>query len=578
MSLGKGFFLGRIEAELLLPFPALSADETETLDLLRESLHRFGADHIDSRAIDAEARLPRVVLAGLAELGVFGVVVPEAYGGSGGSEALYVRVFETLAELDGSVVVTVGAHESIGLKGILLYGTEAQKQRFLPPLARGEQFAAFALTEPGAGSDARSIQTRAVFDAGRDAWIVSGTKLWITNGGFADVFTVFAQTALPDAGGATRDRITAFIVPRTLAGVSHGPEEHKLGIRGSSTTEVHFADVVVPADHVLGAPGEGFRIAMAVLNAGRLGLAAGCVGGLRLLLAQATAHAQERQQFGRPLAGFELIQQKLADMALDQYAIEAMVQLTAGLADRGLDDLALESAICKVKGSDALWRAADDALQIAGGMGYMQGNPWERHLRDARINRIFEGSNEILRLFTALAGIEEPAAHLKAVSRALHDPLKQFGVLTGYAVERARRTIARPELPGLHPDVAAIAEPLSHWVAELAGTVEWTLRHHGADIVERQITLARLADAAGDLYLMAAVLARADAGCRAGEGGGAPAGTGPAHLRRARPLVDRAWRNVRRQLAAVRADPDGDVRDVAAEVLAGGGVAFPPGE
>jgi acyl-CoA dehydrogenase family protein 9 len=380
---------------------------------------------------------------------------------------------------------------------------------------------------------------------------------------------VFAQTRVPREGGEV-DRITAFVVPRSLTGVSHGPEEHKLGIRGSSTTEVHFQDVAVPADHVLGEVGDGFKIAMGILNAGRLGLAAGCVGGIKKALAVATRHALDREQFGRPLAEFELLQRKLADMALDAYAAEAMVYLTTGQVDRGLGDVSIESAVCKVYGSEACWHAVNEALQIAGGMGYMQEYPYERHLRDARINMIFEGTNEILRLYAALAGLEEPSRNLKAVADALRDPIRSFGVLSDYARGRARRAMGRPDLPELHPEVAAFAGPLPEYVAEFAGAVEWALRRHGKAIVERQLALERIAESVIDLYRMAAVISRADAARREADGL-----IGDAHVTRARLIVDRAWRRVRRNLAALRANLDNDLRVVAAEVTGSGGAALP---
>jgi len=497
MSVCRPFFLGHLEAESILPFPEMSADESETFTILRDSLGRFAGDHIDSRAIDEQGEIPREVIDGLAELGVMGLVVPEAYGGGGVSSTFYAKVFETLAGIDGSVVTMMGAHQSIGLKGLLLFGTEEQKERFLPPLARGERIAAFALTEPTSGSDAASIRTRARWDGGRNAWILDGTKIWITNGGVADVFTVFAQTEIED-GGERKDRITAFVVPRELEGVSTGPEERKLGIRGSSTTEVHFEGVVAGPEHVLGEVGHGFKVAMEVLNSGRLGLAAGCVGGIKMLLAASTRAALEREQFGRPIADFELIQKKLARMALEAYATEAMVYLTCGLVDRGDVDYSLESAICKVYCSEAVWRVADEALQVAGGSGYMTDYPYERYLRDARINPIFEGTNEVLRLYTALAGLEEPGESLKALSRALRDPIKELGLLTDYARERALRALGRPDLPGLHPEIAPLADPLAEWVAEFAGTVEWALRRHGREIIERQLILERIANAASD--------------------------------------------------------------------------------
>ena len=569
MSVCRPFFTGHLDLEALFPFPSMSPGESETLEILRDSLERFGKERVDSRRIDAEARLPREVLDGLAELGVFGIIVPAEYDGAGASMTFYAKAFETLARIDGSIVVTVGAHESIGLKGILQFGTEEQKRRFLPPLARGEQLAAFALTEPTSGSDAASIRTRATWSEERGAWILDGTKIWITNGGIAEVFTVFAQTAV-EREGKTVDRITAFIVPRSLEGVSSGPEEHKLGIRGSSTTEVHFEGVAVPPDLVLGEVGGGFKVAMEVLNSGRLGLAAGCVGGMKQLLAEATSYALERRQFGRPIAEFELIQKKLAGMALEIYGAESIVYLTTGLVDRGAADYSLESAICKVTASEGVWRVVNEALQIAGGMGYMQEYPYERYLRDARINLIFEGTNEILRLYTALSGLEAPGEQLKAVARALRDPIKQLGLLTGYARGRARRAIHRPDLPDLDPAVAEIARPLPVWVAEFAGAVEWALRRHGGEIVERQIALERLAEAAGDLFLMAAVVSRAEEGRRAEPGPG-----GEAHVTRARLIVNEAWRRVRRQLGRLREYPDNDLRVVAAEVLASSGAYLP---
>jgi alkylation response protein AidB-like acyl-CoA dehydrogenase len=569
VSVCRPFFTGHLDLEALFPFPSMSAEESETLEILRDSLERFGKERVDSRRIDAEARLPREVLDGLAELGVFGIIVPAEYDGAGASMTFYAKAFETLAGIDGSLVVTVGAHESIGLKGILQFGTEEQKRRFLPPLARGEQLAAFALTEPTSGSDAASIRTRATWNEERGVWILEGTKIWITNGGIAEVFTVFAQTAV-EREGKTVDRITAFIVPRSLEGVSSGPEEHKLGIRGSSTTEVHFEGVALPPDLVLGEVGGGFKVAMEVLNSGRLGLAAGCVGGMKQLLAEATSYALERRQFGRPIAEFELIQKKLAGMALEIYGAESIVYLTTGLVDRGAADYSLESAICKVKASEAVWRVVNEALQIAGGMGYMQEYPYERYLRDARINLIFEGTNEILRLYTALSGLEAPGEQLKAVARALRDPIKQLGLLTGYARGRARRAIHRPELPDLDPAIAEIARPLPVWVAEFAGAVEWALRRHGGEIVERQIALERLAEAAGDLFLMAAVVSRAEEGLRAEPGAG-----GEAHVTRARLIVNDAWRRVRRQLGRLREYPDNDLRVVAAEVLASSGAYLP---
>src|SRR6185295_6739836 len=233
-------------------------------------------------------------------------------------------------------------------KAILLYGTEAQKSEYLPKLASGEHVAAFALTEPSAGSDAAAIQTRAEPLSDGSGYVLNGSKIWITNGGFADVFTVFARTSPPEGG---KPKITAFIVERGM-GVKSGPPEHKLGIRGSSTTEVFFEDVKVPKKNVLGEAGRGFKVAMEVLNSGRLGLAAGCVGGCKRLLKMAIERVQERKAFGRPIGEFGLIKDKIAVMMADTFAIESMTYLTAGLVDGHVSDYSLESAFYEASATE----------------------------------------------------------------------------------------------------------------------------------------------------------------------------------------------------------------------------------
>jgi acyl-CoA dehydrogenase family protein 9 len=334
------------------------------------------------------------------ELGLFGLIIPEEYGGLGLSNTGYARIMQELAAVDASLAVTVGAHQSIGLKGLLLFGTEAQKKRYLPKLATGEWVAGFALTEPGAGSDAASIATRAELSEDGEGYVLNGNKIWITNGGFADLFTVFARTSAPDSG--QKPRITALLVERGY-GVKNGPNEEKMGIRGSSTTALYFEDVKVPAANVLGESGRGFKVAMEVLNSGRLGLAAGCVGGCKTMLQMAVERTQERKAFGRTIGDFGMIKEKISRMMCETYALESMTYLTTGLIDAGVPDYSLESAICKVFGSETYWMVANETLQIAAGIGYMTEYPYERMLRDSRINLIFEGTNEILRAFIAPA-------------------------------------------------------------------------------------------------------------------------------------------------------------------------------
>jgi alkylation response protein AidB-like acyl-CoA dehydrogenase len=509
-SFMRSLCLGQIEQEILLPYPDPTVQEKETLAAVLATLKAMLAPREkDFRAWDEAGEMPADFVRELKEAGLFGLVVPEGHGGMGLGATAYSRVLQEIGRYDGSVAVTVGAHSSIGMRGLLLYGTEEQRARYLPRLATGELVAAFCLTEPGAGSDAAGIKTTAVRDG--DAWILNGEKIWITNGGLADFFTVFAKTSLEGRG-----HITAFIVTRDMPGVTSGVHEQKMGIRASSTTSVAFEDVRVPAANVLGEVGKGFKVAMRILNAGRTGLGGGSVGGMKRLIELAARHARERVQFGRPIAGFETIRQKLGQMVVDCYASESVVNLVAGLVDRGYEEVAVEAAISKVLATEALWRTADEALQIAGGAGFMRELPYERAVRDSRVNRIFEGTNEILRLFIALAAVNDVGDELKdlrdSMRGVLADPIKGFGLLSDYAKRRASLATGLGGEKGrftlVAPPLAAEARQFEDHARALALAVDRLLRRHGKRIVDEQLACRRLADAMIDVFALAAVLAR----------------------------------------------------------------------
>jgi acyl-CoA dehydrogenase family protein 9 len=504
-SFMKSLFHGIIAEELIFPFPELGREERDNTALILDSVRKFMEAKVDAAKIDREQTIPSEVLDGMKELGLFGMVIPQEYGGIGLSSTSYARVVQEVAAYDASLAVTLGAHQSIGLKGILLFGTDEQKSRYLPKLATGEQAAAFALTEPSAGSDAAAIQTRAELLPDGSGYLLNGSKIWITNGGFADVFTVFARTSPLEA--AQKPKITAFIVERGM-GVKSGPPEHKLGIRGSSTTEVFFEDVKVPKKNVLGEPGRGFKVAVEVLNSGRLGLAAGAVGGCKRLIKMAVERVGERKAFGRPIGEFGLIKDKIAVMMAETFAIESMTYLTAGLVDDKVSDYSLESAICKVYASETLWRVVNETLQIAAGIGYMTEYPYERALRDSRINLIFEGTNEILRCFVALAGMQGPGKELADVVRAMREPIKGFGLLSDFAIRKARTTLRRERMTRAHPVLNKEAVVFEDYTAELVKNVDKALRKHGREIAEMQYTQKRVADMAIDLYAIAACLSR----------------------------------------------------------------------
>ncbi len=355
-------------------------------------LDRYHVDHVDSRRIDAEHKIPAEHLAELAGLGVFGVSIPEAHGGA--ELGLYgaCRIIDALARRDRAIATTVGLHLGLGTRGLVAFGSDTQKARYLPALAAGENIAAFATTEPNAGSDLMRLETRATFPDGGDPTRyvrINGQKLYVTNGGLAGLFTITAATA--GLSGA-HDR-ALFLVDRDTPGVSVGPEEHKLGLRGSSTTPVFFDDVHLGPDQRLGAPGQGGAQLDHILAWGRTAMAAGCCGTAQSALDEAVAHVQRRRQFGRSLASQPVIRLQLADMAATLHTMRAMVRMTAAATGPTLERFSLST---KVFASDGDCAICDLALQLHGGSGYLEDTGLPLLLRDARITRIFEGANDVL--------------------------------------------------------------------------------------------------------------------------------------------------------------------------------------
>ncbi|GAC1683086.1 MAG: acyl-CoA dehydrogenase family protein [Gemmatimonadaceae bacterium] len=514
-SFTRGIFAGAIHDALVFPYPAgLDARHPSEARVVRRLIGELRdltqSGLLDPARIDDEESIPEPLIIALAERGFLGLSIPPQYGGLGLSAAGYARVFAAAASIDASVGVLLGVHCGLGSKAIVLFGNDEQKERYLPMLARGETLAAYALTEPDIGSDAQHIKARAV-QRSDGSWVLNGRKIWIGNGQRAGVIATFAQTATTSRRGEIVERPTAFIIRPDMPGFKVLGTFRKLGIRGSTQAELEYTDLVVPADHVLGSVGKGFGVAVHVLNGGRLSLAAGCTAGLKRILDEMATYAEKRVQFGRPIAGFEITQRKLAQVACDAYAADAMLGLLADLADRPDTDHALEAASCKVFASDAIWRAADEMVQIAGGRGFVRPYPYERLLRDARINRIFEGTNEVLRLFIALNGIQGPAERLKEVGAALRDPLRHLGLISGFAASRVKSRLgaATPTFDvDVHPRLAAHKTFFEKHVAELRVATERMIQRHRKQIVERQLVLERLADMAIELYATVAVIAR----------------------------------------------------------------------
>ncbi|XP_039742503.1 complex I assembly factor ACAD9, mitochondrial [Pteropus medius] len=517
----KELFLGRIEKKEVFPFPEVSQDELNEINQFVRPIEKFFAEEVDSRKIDQEGKIPKETLEKLKRLGLFGMQVPEEYGGLGLSNTMYARLGE-IVSLDASIAVTLAAHQAIGLKGIILVGSKEQKAKYLPRLASGEHIAAFCLTEPASGSDAASIQTRATLSEDKKYYILNGSKVWITNGGLANIFTVFAKTKVVDSDSSVKDKITAFIVERNFGGVTNGKPEDKLGICGSNTCEVHFENTRVPIENVLGEVGGGFKVAMNILNSGRFSMGSGVAGMLKKLIEMTAEYACTRKQFNRNLSEFGLIQEKFALMAQKAYVMESMAYLTAGMLDRpGFPDCSIEAAIVKVFSSEGAWQCVSEALQILGGSGYMRDYPYERMLRDARILLIFEGTNEILRMYIALTGLQ----HAGRILTARISELKRGNVTTILETvgRRLRDSMGRTvdlgltgKLGAVHPSVAESASKLEENVYYFGRTVETLLLRFGKTIVEEQLVLKRVADILINLYGMTAVLSRASHSIRAG--------------------------------------------------------------
>ncbi len=370
---------------------------SEEHEMLRQAVREFTDGVIRPIAddIDKNHAIPTEVIDQMKELGLFGIAIPEEYGGAGMGETGLCVAMEELTQGDFAVAVTLGAHASIGAMSVVVGGTDEQKARFLPAFASGEQLTCYALSEAGAGSDPAAMKTTAVRDG--DDWIINGEKIWITAGDIADVAVVYAIT---DRSKGAHGGVTAFLVPRDSEGYEVGKNEEKMGQRGSGTVTLAFENVRVPDTNRLGEVGAGFRTAMGVLDRGRLALGANCLGCAREAHRLSVEYAGQREAFGKPIAKHQAIQWMLADSAIELYAMESMIYRTAWLCDTG-QPFGRESAAVKVFGSEALDRIVDRAVQIHGGMGYSAEYKVERLYRDARVTRIYEGTNEIQRIVVA---------------------------------------------------------------------------------------------------------------------------------------------------------------------------------
>jgi len=384
------------------PMTGFDLTLSQEQELVQRTARDFAREKVLPRAheIDEQGKVPKELLAEMASLGFFGIYVPESYGGAGLDALSYALVTEEINRACASTGVVLSSHVSLVVDPLLHFGSDAQKDRFLRPLASGDKLGCFALSEPASGSDAAAMRTSARRDG--DAWVLNGTKNFITNGASADITLVFAQTDAP----AKHRGIAAFVVEKGTPGFSVGKLEHKLGIRGSDTAQLVFQDCRVPAANLLGGVGEGFKIALSTLDGGRISIAAQAVGIARACLEDSLAYAKEREAFGKKIVEFQAIQWKLADMATEIDAARLLVWRAATLKDRGEDHI-LAAAQAKLFASDVAVRAARECVQIFGGYGYLTDFPAERHYRDAKITEIYEGTSEIMNLVIAQEILKE---------------------------------------------------------------------------------------------------------------------------------------------------------------------------
>jgi acyl-CoA dehydrogenase family member 9 len=556
----KGLFFGQYLGDRLLPYPD-AAHDLETTDLVAR-LRSYLAAEVDPVEIDRKAEIPQRVINGLGRLGILGACLPRECGGLALSQASYCRLLEVLGGHCGSTALFVNAHHSIGPRALVLFGNEAQQRQYLPKLASGEWISAFALTEPEAGSDAANVQSTATPTADGRGFVINGQKRWITNGGIAQVLTVMARTP---AGSGKESKITAFVVTPDMPGFEIVEKRmEKMGVRGSATARLAFHDMFVPRENVLGQLGKGLKVALTVLDFGRTTFGASCTGAAKFCLDKSVEHVKRRIQFGQPLANFELVKDKLAYMQAGAFAMEACTYQTAALIDSGEGDFMLETAMLKVFATETLWKILNDAFQLHGGLAYFTDQPFERMVRDARINTIGEGANDVLRAFTALVGMRDVGLELQSIRDAIYSPFGNLTRLGRFTGRKLGQLLVSPTVSVRSSELEPEAADLARLVHLLGSNVQKLIVKYQLEIVDRQYQLGRIADAATEIYVSACVLNRLDFLLRDSHNHDASLRL---HLETGRHYLRTANRRIRAALAALWDNDDDSTTSLANRVL-----------
>ncbi len=521
MGAVKNYFWGQLREDLLYPYPELaktSPEEVAECDKLVAELKDYLKNEHPAVEIDQEQYIPEWVIKKLFDMGVLGMTIPKEHGGLGMGITSYNRVLETLGTRCGSTAVMVSAHQSIGCKAVMLYGTDEQKERWLPKLAR-EWLSAFCLSEPQVGCDAGGQETTIEVTDDGEHYIVNGEKKWATSGAISGLFTVMGKQKIDG-----KERVTAVVCTPDMEGIEiFSKNRSKMCIRGTWQARIRFTNVRVPKANLLHKEGKGLNVALTCLNYGRCTLSAGMLGGAKTAMDQSIKWSQTRYQFQRPIADFELVQKKIAYMSALAYAMDSVLYMTTGMLDRHDEDIMLETAICKVFCSEMGWRTVDNALQIMGGEGTMAENELERIFRDSRINTIVEGANEVMQSFIFAYGGKQLAEKMLGI-KEMADNKKFTPTMIKAALPLGREVFLgirnkAPQINKLHPSLSPYGQRVCRLISELTYQFKIISKKKDAAIVTAQATQARLADAAMYIHAWNCTLSRLDMDIRNGESG-----------------------------------------------------------
>ena len=525
-SFVRELFLGRLRLDLIHPYPEQSPEDRRKTDAYLEKLDAFLRDNVNADEIDRTGEIPDHVIEGLRELGAFGIKIPEEYGGLGLSQVGYGRAMALVGAYDASLVALLSAHQSIGVpQPVKMFGTPEQKKKYLPRLAKGA-ISAFALTEPGVGSDPAAMAATATPTEDGEAFILNGEKLWCTNGTVAELFVVMARTPNKVKKGKEVPQITAFIVEADSPGVEITHRCRFMGIKAIYNAVIRFKDVRVPKENIIWGEGKGLKLALITLNTGRLTIPMAAAAAGKACTRISREWASERVQWGAAIGKHDAVAQMVGDMAARSFALEAMAEIASALADQGKNDIRLEAAIAKLWTTEEGWKIIDTCLQIRGGRGYETAEslrargdvaaPVERMLRDFRINRIFEGSSEIMKLFIAREAVDK---HLQ-VAGDLIDPKASTGAKAGalaksgafYASWLPKQYVGFNALSyGEFGPLATHLRYVEKTSRKLARSTFYAMTRYQAKLQYKQSVLFRIVDIGAELFAMSAACVRAQA-------------------------------------------------------------------